>query len=182
MRIALPYPRYVPALRCCLSALAALLSTALASAQPTNQVPTTKTTLCELARNPELFNGKMIQVRASAMGRNIKNLWIDDFEQKPACSAWMGVVVVLPEQITPKPEFDAVRDAIFQQFSQDINGMNVQATFEGRFDAAYTWKESKREWVAQSKNRKGFGKGGQYGGRIVLSRVSDVVARYVPRR
>jgi len=93
----------------------------------------------------------------------------------------MGVIVALPEQPWPKPEFDLVRDASFQQFCEDIRTMNVQAIFEGRFEAIYTWKEQTRIWLASARGKKGFGNKGQYGGRIVLHRVSDVVAHYVPR-
>jgi hypothetical protein len=124
----------------------------------------------------------MVRVRASAMGVAIKDLWIDDFEQKPACTAWMGIIVVLPEQLKPKSGLDAVRDAAFQEFCGKIRTMNVQATFEGRFEAIYTWKEHKRVWIASAQGKKGFGKKGRYGGRIVLYRVSDVAAHYVPRR
>ena len=150
------------------------------------QVPTeplaVKVSLCQLAESPEVFNGKMVQVRASAMGRVLKDLWIDDFEQKPACSAWIGVIVVLPEQLKPQPNFDVVRDASFGQFRDKIRDMNVQATFVGRFEAVYTWKEHKRIWVTSAQNQKGFGKKARYGGRIVLHRVSDVAAHYVPGR
>jgi hypothetical protein len=151
-------------------------------AQSPNETLPAKTSLCQLAQNPEAFNGKMVQVRASAMGVAIKDLWIDDFEQKPACSAWMGVIVVLPEQIRPHSGFDVVRDASFHEFCDKIRTMNVHATFEGRFEAVYTWKDHKRIWIASAKGQRGFGRKGRYGGRIVLSRVSDVVAHYFPRR
>jgi hypothetical protein len=141
-----------------------------------------QTSLCALAENPEAFNGKIVRVRASAMGRVIKDLWIDDFEQKPACSAWMGIIVVLPEQSKSHTRFDVVRDADFHEFCDKIRTMNVQATFEGRFEAIYTWKEQKRVWVASSHGKKGFGKKGRYGGRIVLCRVASVIAHHVPRR
>jgi hypothetical protein len=152
------------------------------SAQSPNEAAPAVTSLCELAQNPDVFNGIMVRVRASAMGVAIKDLWIDDFEQKPACSAWMGVVVVLPEQIRPHSEFDVVRDASYQQFCEKIRNMNVQATFEGRFEAVYTWKDHKRIWIASAQGQRGFGKKGRYGGRIVLYRVADVVARSIPRR
>jgi hypothetical protein len=159
------------------------LCAAKSFAQSPTGASTAMTSLCGLAQNPEAFNGKMVRVRASAMGLTIENgLWIDDFEQKPACSAWMGVVVVLPEQVKPKPGFDAVRDDSFQQFFDKIRTMNVQATFEGHFEAVYTWKEQKRIWIASAQRQRGFGKKGRYGGRIVLYRVSDVVAHYIPPR
>jgi hypothetical protein len=141
----------------------------------------TKTTLCELAQHPEQYVGKMVEVRASVAGND---LWIDDFEQKPACPSWMGVVVVLPDQVKPKADFDVVRDDSFNRlFAELRKGMNVQATFEGRFEAVYTWSNQKQIWIGQGKEKpKGFGKKGRYGGRIVLHRVSDILARPVPRR
>lgn len=161
-------------------ALALLTCKPEAHAQASDEALVARTSLCELASSPGAFNGKMVRVRASAMGVAIKDLWIDDFEQKPACSAWMGVVVVLPEQARPQPRFEVVHDASFQEFSDKIRSMNVQATFEGRFEAVFTWKDHKRIWIAQ--RQRGFGKKGRYGGRIVLYRVSNVVAHYVPRR
>ena len=166
-----------------LSLATLLICAAVVSAQtPTEAVLPVETSLCALAQNPEAFNGKMVRIRASAMGATINNLWIDDFEQRPTCSAWMGVIIVLPEQIKPQSGFDLVRDIAFQQFCDRIRSMNVQATFEGRFDAIYTWKEQKRVWIPSALSEKGFGKKGRYGGRIVLYRISDVVAHYNPRR
>lgn len=146
-----------------------------------NESVARKATLCELAQRPEDYIGKMVEVRASVAG---KDLWIDDFEQKPACSSWMGVIVVLPEQVNPRVDFDAVRDDSFNRlFDERRKGKNVQATFEGRFEAVYTWTNQKQIWIGESKEKsKGFGKKGQYGGRIVLHRVSDILARPVPRR
>jgi hypothetical protein len=153
----------------------------LSGAQSENERAPVKTTLCELAQHPEQYIGKMVKVRASVAGND---LWIDDFEQAPACTCWMGVIVVLPEQVKPKPHFDAVRDDSFNQlFADRHKSMNVRANFEGRFDAVYTWRNRKRIWIGEStEKQKGFGKKGQYGGRIVLYRVSDVLARPVPHR
>jgi hypothetical protein len=174
-------PHAIPKFR--LSRLAAFvfLGSAFASSQSANPVAAVNTTLCELAQNPEAFNGKMIRVRASAMGTKVKDLLIDDFEQKPACSASMWVEVVLPDQVRPKPGFDTVQDGSFQRFVNQMKSMNVQATFEGRFDVAAARTGRKRH-IAHFENEKGFGKGGRSGGRIVLNSVSDVVARYIPRR
>jgi hypothetical protein len=136
-------------------------------------------TLCELAEHPEQYMGKMVRVRASAVG----DLSIDDFGQRPACQSWIGVILVLPEQVNPRADFDVIRDESFSQLFDDLRkGMNVQATFEGRFDAVYTWRDQKRVWIAGAVKSKGFGKKGQFGGRIVLHRASDILARPVPRK
>jgi hypothetical protein len=149
--------------------------------QAENEPLAMKATLCDLAQHPEQYIGKMVKVRASVAGND---LWIDDFEQKPACPSWMGVILVLPEQVKPKADFDVVRDEPFNQLFAELHkGMNVQATFEGRFEAVYTWRNQKQVWIGEGQEKsKGFGKKGQYGGRIVLHRVSDILARPMPRR
>ena len=145
------------------------------------QPVTTKTTLCDLAEHPDQYIGKMVEVRASVIGNE---LWIEDFERKPTCSSWMGVIVVLPDQLKPRPDFDVVKNESFNQLFDGLRkGRKVQATFEGRFEAVYTWTNQKQIWIGEGKEKsKGFGKKGQYGGRIALHRVSDVLARSVPRK
>ncbi len=77
-----------------------------------------------------------------------------------------------------------VRDKAFDRLFDALHdGTNVQATFSGRFEAVYTWKNQKQVWIGDSQiRRKGFGKKGQYGGRIVLFSVSNILARPVPRK
>ena len=118
----------------------------------------------------------MIEVRASVTGQD---LWIHDVEQKIACSSWMGVLLVLPVQVTPRPAFDLIRNDAFDRLFEALHsGMNVQATFTGQFEAVYTLRNKKQVWVGEGHDRrKGFGKKGQYGGRIVLYCLSDVLAR-----
>jgi hypothetical protein len=129
----------------------------------------TKATLCELYQHPEQFAGKIVSVRASVAGND---LWIDTFEQK-ACSSWMNVVVVLPEQVKPAPGFSLLHDDSLTTLLKSVRqGKGVQATFEGRFDAAFIWRDHKRIPVGTDP---GYGKKNRYGGRIVLQRVSDVL-------
>lgn len=138
-----------------------------------------KLSLCDLAQHPEQYNGKLVEIHASVTGTDLS---IDDFEQNPACASWIGVLIVLPGQVTPKPTFDVIRDAAFNRlFAALHNGMNVQATFSGQFDAVYTWKNHKQVWIG-GREARGFGKNGKYGGRIVLHRISEVLARPVPRK
>ena len=54
-----------------------------------------RVTLCDLAEHPEQYAGKMVAVRATEMG---KDFWIEDFTNR-ACSAWILVIVVYPDQI-----------------------------------------------------------------------------------
>jgi hypothetical protein len=94
----------------------------------------------------------------------------------------MGVIMSFPEQIEPLPDVRLIRDASFYGLFDALHrGMNVQATFEGRFEAAFTWHDNKRIMVGNRQQR-GFGKKHEYGGRLILYRVSDVLARQVPRR
>ena len=95
----------------------------------------------------------------------------------------MGVIVTLPDQIKPRPDFDVIRDLSFSEFFDNLRrGMNVQATFEGRFEAVFTSRNRTRILVQGQKQSRGFGKDGQYGGRITLRRISDVLARPKPHR
>jgi len=71
------------------------------------------------------------------------------------------------------------RDTGFEQFDQaSRTHMNIEATFEGRFDAVFTWREGKRINLEPSD---GFGKNKLHGGRIVLRKVCGVGARPIPR-
>jgi hypothetical protein len=143
---------------------------------------TTTATLCELAEHPEKFAGKMVAVHASEMGprrTRSSGFWIDDFNQQP-CSSWISVWVAYPDQVRPSPGFVLERNDDFNNFFAEISkGKNVQATYEGRFDAAYVWRDHKRVVVGEGK---GYGKQHKYGGRIILYSISEVVARPEPRK
>jgi hypothetical protein len=146
------------------------LYTAMGRGQTDQQSAPIKTTLCELAEHPEQYTGKMIAAHASEMG---KDFWIEDFTKK-SCSAWAQVMVVYPDQIKPAPGFDLVRDDAFNRFFEEVRkGRNVEATYEGRFDVAYVWRDHKRIDVG---SEKGYGKKHRYGARIVLHQISDVVS------
>jgi hypothetical protein len=166
------------AFQCCLIIL--VFVQALGFCQAERDRMSIKVTLCELAKNPELYIGKMVEAKASVAGND---LWIDDFEKKSTCSNWMGVIVVLTENTKPKPDFDTLKDESLKKLFEDLRaGMNVQAIFEGRFEAVYAWQNQKQIWInGAGKKQKGFGKKEQYGGRIILYRVSDIVSRRRPR-
>jgi hypothetical protein len=124
--------------------------------------------LCDLYQSPASYIGKTIAVRGSVAGND---LWIDDFET--TCKAWFKVIVVLPEEAKPPQQLQAVKDESFKAFFEDLRkGMNVQATFEGRFEAGS---------VGGVKGH-GFGRKHDARAQIVLLRVSDVVARPRPRK
>ena len=137
--------------------------------QPGKQESPAKATLCELYKHPEQYAGKVVSVRASVAGND---LWIDSFEQK-ACASWTNVVVVFPDHVKPQPGFGLVRDDSLKQLLEGMRtGKGVEATFEGRFDAAFVWRDHKKIPVG---TEQGYGKKHRYGGRIVLQRVSDVL-------
>jgi hypothetical protein len=133
-------------------------------------------TLCELYQHPEQYAGKMVKVRGRVAGNDI---WIDDFTQQP-CSSWLRVMVVFPSQVVPAPNFDLVHDDSFKEFQGALyrpRPIHIEATFEGRFDSIVSMQAGKRTRVGQ-----GYGKNHNYDGRVVLHRVSDVVAKPLPRK
>ena len=154
----------------CFCALVLVFCAAMGRGQTDQQSAPIKATLCELAEHPEQYAGKMVAVHANEMG---KDFWIEDFTNK-SCSAWTQVIVVYPDQIRPAPGFDLVRDDAFAKFFEEVRkGRTVEATYEGRFDVAYVWREHKRIDVG---SEKGYGKKQHYGARVVLRRISDVVS------
>jgi len=134
------------------------------------------TTLCELYQHPDHYAGKMIRVRGTVAGND---MWIDTFTEQP-CPSWMSIVVIFPKQVKPPPNFDLVKDDSFNKFEEAMHHsrpINIEATFEGRFDSAVTIENGKRTEAS-----KGYGKKHQHNGRIVLHRVSDVTARPLGRK
>jgi hypothetical protein len=156
---------------CCFCLFVLAMCTAMGRGQEDQQNRPTKTTLCVLAEQPEQYAGKMVAVRAKEMG---KDFWIEDFANT-SCSAWTQVIVVYPDQINPVPGFNLVRDDAFRKFFEEIQkGNTVEATYVGRFDVAFVWRDHKRISVGTDK---GYGKKQKYGARLVLQSISEVVAR-----
>ncbi len=146
----------------------------------TNENPV-RVTMCDLYKNPNAYAGRMVEFRAKAMGRKIKHLWLDDFAPPQGCDAYMHVVAVVPKDVSPKLSFELREDASLQKFLSSIGSTQVEATFVGLFQPYFVWRNQRRIQVSEavpseSRKKKGFD------GRIVLLRVSDVVARYVPHR
>jgi hypothetical protein len=137
-------------------------------------------TLCDLYHNPEQYTGKMVKVRAAVAGDDLS---IDSFTEKP-CPTYMRVIVIFPNRVKPAPGFDLIRDKSFEEFEDALHHdrpIHIDATFEGRFDAAFYWRDHKRIPVGPS-DINGFGKNHKYDGRIVLHQVSDVVAKSRPHK
>jgi hypothetical protein len=147
-----------------------VFSWAQASTQPI------ETTLCDLYQHPDQYAGKMVRVRGKIAGND---MWIDAFTEKP-CSSWMSIVLAFPDHVRPTPNFDLIKDDSFTKFEDAMyhsRPIHIEATFEGRFDSAITVENGKR-----IETGKGYGKKHQHNGRIVLHRVSDVVARSLGRK
>jgi len=58
-------------------------------------------TMCDLAKHPEEYYGKMVSLRAGSVG----GLWISDdaLHDRPArpCPEYLNVIVVFPERVKP---------------------------------------------------------------------------------
>jgi hypothetical protein len=141
-----------------------------------NAVKPVEATLCDLYQRPDEYAGKIVKVRGTIAGND---MWIDAFTQK-SCSSLMSIVVVFPKQVDPAPDFDLVRDDSFKEFEDAMyhsRPIRIEATFEGRFDSVVTMRDGRRAKVG-----KGYGKKHEHDGRIVLHRVSDVLAKPLPRK
>jgi hypothetical protein len=142
-----------------------------------------KTTLCNLYQHPDQFQGRLVKVR----GGSVSSLWIEDIlHDSPSepCPAYLRIVVEYPDKLNPTPSFQLVRDESFRKLQEALNyggPMRIDATYAGRFDVAFVWRDQKRINVGPGPG-KGYGKKGEYDGRIVLNQVYDVWARPLPRR
>lgn len=138
-----------------------------------------KVAMCELYEHPEQYAGKLVVVRASVMG---SDLALDDFSSQKPCPAYMRLHLEFPKDVKPAPGFDVTHNEAYDELFQKMRqGMSVEATYEGRFDPAFVWREHKRVRVGESTGQ-GYGKKSRYDGRIVLQEVSDVVAHSMPRK
>jgi len=95
----------------------------------------------------------------------------------------MRIIVVFPDQVKPAPGFNLVRDESYKRLEEALHSrspIHIDATYEGRFDAAFAWRQGKRVKLGQG-NDKGYGKKHEYDARIVLRQVYDVWASPLPR-
>ena len=139
-------------------------------------------TLCDLYQHADQYTGKIVKVR----GGSVNSLEIDDIlhdSQPVTCPAYMRIVVVFPDQIKPGPSFQLVRDESYKKLEEALHyssPIHIDATYVGRFDAAFYWRDQKRIRVGEYVG-KGYGKKHRYDGRIVLQQVFDVWAMPLPR-
>jgi hypothetical protein len=140
-------------------------------------------TLCELYQHPEDYARKIIKVRGGSIsGRGIDDLMHDS--KAVPCPTYMRIVVVFPDQVKPAPDFQLVRDESFEKLEDALNSKgptHIDATYEGRFDAGFAWRNKERIRVG-GYTGKGYGKKHFYDSQIVLQRVSNVWAMPLPHR
>jgi hypothetical protein len=140
-------------------------------------------TLCDLYQHPEQYAGKIIKVRGGSVGDlHIEDIMHDSHAEP--CSAHMRIVVVFPDQVRPAPGYQLVQDESYKELVEALHRpgpIHIDATYEGRFDAAFAWRDHERIRVGEYAG-KGYGKKHEYDGRIVLHQVYDVWAKLVPRR
>jgi hypothetical protein len=136
--------------------------------------------LCDLYTHPEQFAGKMIEVRASIVGRRDPSIEFPASSKQQPCSAYMSIALEFPSAVAPKPHFDLERDGAFQKYQEALQKpVRIEATLVGRFDPAFVWKDRHRFRVGEGP---GFGKKHSSDARLVLRDMSDVVTWYMPRR
>ena len=151
-------------------------------AQPRSETEPLKTTMCDLYKDPQMYAGKVIEVRATIVGYRAPEITQPAFLPQEPClaSGYMRIALELPQNVQPKPAFDLVSDESFQKYQAALQKpMRVEATLEGRFDPAFIWENHKRVRIGEGK---GYGKNHSADGRLVLRKMSDVSTRYMPRR
>jgi hypothetical protein len=144
--------------------------------------PPLKVTMCDLYKNPQKYAGQMIEVRSTIVGYRDPTLERPAFSPQEPCSAsgYMIIALELPQDVKPKPGFDLIRDSSFQKYEEGLQKpMRIEATLEGRFDPVFVWQNQKRERVGEGN---GYGKKHDHDGRIVLLRLSDVLAKPIPHK
>lgn len=138
-----------------------------------------KTSLCELYRSPGKYAGKLVQVRATVVGG--REVSLEPPASKTAdCPAYLTITLQLPQGVIPKSDFELQDDASYQQYRAAMHQpKRIEATFEGRFDVAFMWKDKVRLRIGEGP---GFGHAESYDAQLVLKRVTDVVSWFAPTR
>lgn len=135
--------------------------------------------MCDLFKYPEKFSGTMVTVDVYIAG---KDLYIDDFAPGPPCSSYMRVHLEMPEKVKPSPSFHADSPRSLADLRSSLDkGYRAFATITGRFDAAYFWRDHKRNRVPGGYER-GFGPHDSYDGRIIVKSIDDVRLMTSPGR
>lgn len=149
------------------------------SGQEEKQVDAVRVTFCDLYSKPQKYAGKMVEVRALLYGR--RDPVLEPLApQNESCPGYMTIGLTFPQDVKPQPNFKVLKDESFRAFEHAWQqGMRVGATFEGRFDPVFVWRDHKRVRVGEGQ---GFRRKHLDDGRIVLRRVSDVTPHAVPSK
>lgn len=132
--------------------------TCSSAAQTGDQV---RAEFCTVIQQPEKFAGKVIEVRA--LQTKLKN-----GEWGLLGDCWPPVLLALPRDVSPTPEFTLEESpALTQLLASRNERVSFTATFVGRFDWSGAQSPSGR-----SAKRRPFGKS-KLNMRFVLQRVSD---------
>lgn len=117
--------------------------------------------LCDLAKSPETYAGKIISVHGQVgWGWRHRNVPITEFGIRQS-SCMEELTVMLPDAVQPKPAFDLEKDEHFQTLDHGLHkGMAIEGTFEGLFE----------------QSEKGYGRKHKTKTWLVLERVSDIFA------
>jgi hypothetical protein len=123
-------------------------------------------TVCELAKNPEKYRGKIVIIEANASNdKHGTYLYHHDCPTKE-------VIMNFPYVVTPKPPFDLQVDSSFKEFMNALHRpVLLDAKFEGRFDTNYIFENGKKKRLI-----KGYGNNKKHSMRLVLKRVFKVRA------
>lgn len=151
-------------------------------AQARGEIEPLRTSMCDLYKNPKKYSGKVIEVRATIVGHRSPEIAQPAFLPQEPCSAsgYMRIVLELPQNVQPKPDFDLVSDESFQKYQAALQKpMRIEATLEGRFDPVFIWENHKRIRIGEGK---GYGRNHSADGRLVLHKMSDISTRYMPGR
>ena len=156
-----------------------LLTSGAVLGQEQKHADAANVTFCDLYSEPQKYAGKMIVVRAILYGYRDPTLESTG-TTKESCTSYMTIGLALPQDLKPSPDFTALKDESFQTFERARqHGMRIVATFEGRFDPVFVWRDHKRVRVGEGQ---GFGREHLEDGRIILRRVSDVTTLLVPKK
>jgi hypothetical protein len=128
--------------------------------------------ICDLARHPEEYSGKIVRVRADVnsgwrrQGQLITEFSIGQLFGSTRCIAHLKVI--LPARVKPEPGFALRQDEEFRKLDEALHTSKVTtATFQGRF---------------VSGSKKDSGKAQPSAMKLILERVADVKAHSAPSR
>ena len=145
---------------------------------------------CEVVQNPQIYNGKMISIRArvqaeledfeavvpSCPKKQVENIWLEYAKgPKSQPTTWCC------GDLTPSDPLGLIQDAAFRMFDRSLRARRnrkpeyaVTATLSGRFQAVPT--TTCPDGIHRCPSDGGFGHFGMFASRMVIHSVSQVAA------